>query len=254
MNYLGKSSFSISRFFQNVIASPKKSEADTFFLYWLCYVGFLVFVAFIMWHANVWWVIIKSDPTGLTIMIIFVFSFSTIWVGYRSLFFLRERAILDEWIASSELKNNNLIAPSGLKGFINDYFLSLLLKKKREDHERFHLTEILSERLNGVSDSAWWVNGIQIKLGLLGKVIGFSILAIQISEIQNFDASQSQNVLKTLTGGLGIALITTAVGLVANILLGVQLLKMDRCADELLADTLSFAENDLDSYLERKEL
>ena len=71
---------------------------------------------------------------------------------------------------------------------------------------------------------------------LLGKVIGFSMLALQIGQMQNFDAAQSQELLKSLTGGLGVALLTTMVGLVGNILLGLQLTRLDRYADAILAD------------------
>ena len=86
-----------------------------------------------------------------------------------------------------------------------------------------------------------------LKLGLLGKVIGFSILALQISQIESFDPSQTQTLLKSLTGGLGVALLTTAVGLVGNIVLGFQLVRLDRCADGILADALYFVETDLQS-------
>jgi hypothetical protein len=128
---------------------------------------------------------------------------------------------------------------------VHHYFEGLLEKSRRADYDNAQLTEVLAERLHGPSESAWWVNGIQIKLGLLGKVIGFSILALDISQIQNFDASQSSTMLKSLTGGLGVALLTTAVGLVANMLLGVQLVRMDRCGDGILADSLEFAETGL---------
>jgi biopolymer transport protein ExbB/TolQ len=67
-------------------------------------------------------------------------------------------------------------------------------------------------------------------------VIGFSMLALQIGQIQNFDPSQSQELLRSLTSGLGVALLTTMVGLVANILLGVQLTRLDRYADRLVTD------------------
>jgi len=80
------------------------------------------------------------------------------------------------------------------------------------------------------------VNGIQLKLGLLGKVIGFSILALQIGHVQSFDLSQSQDLLRSLTTGLGVALLTTMVGLVGNILLGLQLTRLDRYANRLVAD------------------
>jgi biopolymer transport protein ExbB/TolQ len=42
-----------------------------------------------------------------------------------------------------------------------------------------------------------------------------------------------------LTSGLGVALLTTMVGLVANILLGLQLTRLDRYADEFLAQAQS---------------
>ena len=54
--------------------------------------------------------------------------------------------------------------------------------------------------------------------------------------MQNFDASQSQDLLRNLTTGLGVALLTTMVGLVGNILLGLQLTRLDRFADALVAD------------------
>jgi hypothetical protein len=95
--------------------------------------------------------------------------------------------------------------------------------------------DLLLENTHGSHGTAWWVNGIQLKLGLLGKVIGFSILALEIGQLQSFDPAQSQDLLKSLTLGLGVALLTTMVGLVGNILLGLQLTRLDRYADELVA-------------------
>ena len=33
--------------------------------------------------------------------------------------------------------------------------------------------QVLGEQAHGPHEMAWWLNGIQLKLGLLGKVIGF---------------------------------------------------------------------------------
>jgi hypothetical protein len=95
--------------------------------------------------------------------------------------------------------------------------------------------DLLMDKTHGPHTTAWWVNGVQLKLGLLGKVIGFSVLAMQIGQIQSFDPSQAQELLRNLTSGLGVALLTTMVGLVGNILLGLQLTRMDRFADDLVA-------------------
>jgi hypothetical protein len=236
--------FSLSRLFQpRVMASPV-SGADRLFLQWLCFVGLLVFASFLMWRANIWGVLVAADPTGITLMIIAVFVGSTLWVGMRAWALMHERQSLDVWKLATISYTPSTLPENGDTA-VHSYFSALLDKSRRHDYDNAQLTEVLAERLHGPSESAWWVNGIQIKLGLLGKVIGFSILAIEISQIQNFDASQSQTLLKTLTGGLGIALLTTAVGLVANMLLGVQLVRLDRCGDGILADSLELAETQL---------
>jgi hypothetical protein len=236
--------FSLSRLFKPRVTISSVSEADRLFLQWLCFVGLMVFASFLMWRANIWGVLVAADPTGITLMIIAVFAGSTLWVGMRAWALMHERQSLDAWkLAATSYTPSTL--PENGDTAVHSYFSALLDKSPRHDYDNAQLTEVLAERLHGPSESAWWVNGIQIKLGLLGKVIGFSILAIEISQIQNFDASQSQTLLKTLTGGLGIALLTTAVGLVANMLLGVQLVRLDRCGDGILADSLELAETQL---------
>ncbi len=213
---------------------------------WLCFAGLLLFAAYLCWKANIWGVLVNADPTGITMMIVAVFVISSLWVGSRAWMLMRERQTLDIWQQAARLAYGpSSQTPAGYPGAVQDYLAGLSEKARRKDYDNAQLTEVLAERLHGPSESAWWVNGIQIKLGLLGKVIGFSILALDISQMQGFDASQSASILKTLTGGLGIALLATAVGLVANMLLGMQLVRMDRCGDGILADALEFAETEL---------
>jgi hypothetical protein len=236
--------FPLSRLFKPRATISPVSGADRLFLQWLCFVGLLLFASFLMWRANIWGVLVAADPTGITLMIIAVFAGSTLWVGMRAWALMHERQSLDAWKLAANTDASSTLPDNGATA-VHSYFSALLDKSRRRDYDNAQLTEVLAERLHGPSESAWWVNGIQIKLGLLGKVIGFSILAIEISQIQNFDPSQSQTLLKTLTGGLGIALLTTAVGLVANMLLGVQLVRLDRCGDGILADSLELAETQL---------
>ena len=256
MNSVARRLIPLSRFFPSRATSLPKagfgSEADRFFIQWLCFVGVLLFAAYLCWRANIWGILVAADPTGITLMIIAVFCASTVWVGLRAWMLMRERHALETWKQAAQPGYGVVQAPSDTSGVVHDYFSGLLEKSRRRDYDNAQLTEVLAERLHGPSESAWWVNGIQIKLGLLGKVIGFSILAIDISNMQTFDASQSAAMLRTLTGGLGIALLTTAVGLVANMLLGVQLVRMDRSGDSILADSLEFAETGFNSLTNRE--
>jgi hypothetical protein len=192
---------------------PRRREAEPLWLEWLTLVGGLAFCTWLLGVRGVWGLLLGADPTGLTLVIMAVFLCSTLWCGQRSRELQRQRDLL----------------AGGAKGWAAEYTAALR-------HDAAAATDLLLEHSHGPHGTAWWVNGIQLKLGLLGKVIGFSMLALSIGRVQSFDPSQSQELLRSLTAGLGVALLTTMVGLVGNILLGLQLTRLDRYADALVAD------------------
>ena len=192
---------------------PRRREAEPLWLEWLTLVGGLAFCTWLLGVRGVWGLLLGADPTGLTLVIIAVFLCSTLWCGQRSRELQRQRDLL----------------AGGANGWTAEYTAALR-------HDAAAATDLLLEHSHGPHGTAWWVNGIQLKLGLLGKVIGFSMLALSIGRVQSFDPSQSQELLRSLTAGLGVALLTTMVGLVGNILLGLQLTRLDRYADALVAD------------------
>jgi hypothetical protein len=205
-------------------AASRQTALEPLWFEWLALCGLLAFGTWLMGVRGVWALLLTSDPTGLTLVIIVVFIAATLWAGARSRELLRQR----QWL---------LLARQGgdlaqVQGWAQEYLYALSLAP-RDIHTPL---DLLLENTHGPHQTAWWVNGIQLKLGLLGKVIGFSVLALNIGQLQNFDPAQSQDLLKSLTSGLGIALLTTMVGLVGNILLGIQLTRLDRFADVLLAD------------------
>ena len=189
-------------------------EAEPIGFEWLALAGLFVFAAWLLGVRGVWGLLMRSDPTGITFVIIVIFAVATLWCGVRA----------------RELMQQQAAAAAGKPGWATDYLAAL----RAAPRDRAAPLDVLLERTHGPHSTAWWVNAIQLKLGLLGKVIGFSILALQIGQIQNFDPAQAQELLKSLTTGLGVALLTTMVGLVGNILLGVQLTRLDRYADGLV--------------------
>jgi hypothetical protein len=170
--------------------------------------------------VGAWQRLLAADPTGLTILIVVLFAASTLWCGQRA------------WQLGLE---HQALLQQRSQGWAHSYLAQL---HTHPEHQTV-AQSLLSENTHGPHEMAWWINGIQLKLGLLGKVIGFSILAYQLGQTDSFDPSQSAQLLKNLTGGLGIALLTTVTGLCGNILLGLQLMRLDRCADALVADILS---------------
>jgi hypothetical protein len=194
------------------------------FLLWLAFMGLLAFATLLLWQAGAWHRLVEADPTRLTIVIVLLFIGCSGWAGRRAWVLGRQRTALD--------------MARHAEGSWSGEFLQ---GTARPGADRASWLAVLGERAHGPHEMAWWLNGIQLKLGLLGKVIGFSILALNLGEMNSFDPSQSAQLLKSLTGGLGIALLTTVTGLTGNILLGLQLMRLDRFADALVADALALS-------------
>ena len=192
---------------------------EPIWLEWAALFGLLAFAAWLLGVRGVWGLLLRSDPTGITLVIIVVFVCATLWCGARS------RELQQQHRAVKNMAADD----SQPASWAADYW-------RGGSGDADTRLDLLMEQTHGPHTTAWWVNGIQLKLGLLGKVIGFSILALNIGQMQNFDPAQSQELLKSLTTGLGVALLTTMVGLVGNILLGLQLTRLDRFADQLVAD------------------
>jgi hypothetical protein len=198
---------------------------------WAALGGLLLFAAWLLGVRGVWGLLLRSDPTGITLVIIVLFGCATLWCGARSRELQMQRRALQDARPSTSMATATQ-SDRQTTSWAAEYLRGLDAPQGDADAP----LDLLLEHTHGPHSTAWWVNGIQLKLGLLGKVIGFSILALNIGQMQNFDPAQSQELLKSLTTGLGVALLTTMVGLVGNILLGLQLTRLDRFADLLVAD------------------
>jgi hypothetical protein len=208
------------------IALPRPGPAvEPLWLEWVALAGLFAFAAWLLGVRGVWQLLLQSDPTGITFVIIVIFAAATVWSGGRARELGRQHAQMLQAIA----RGSGRAEPGA--GWAAQYWRDLAAAPRDTGAP----LDLLLERTHGPHGTAWWVNGIQLKLGLLGKVIGFSVLALEIGQIQTFDPAQSAQLLRSLTTGLGVALLTTMVGLVGNILLGLQLTRLDRFADELVA-------------------
>ncbi|MET0542594.1 MAG: hypothetical protein ABWZ88_12645 [Variovorax sp.] len=199
---------------------PARTERpnEALWFEWLALAGVLGFATWLLGLRGVWALLLSADPTGITLVIVVVFAGATLWCGARTRELERQR----RWVVTAPLRD----------GWGAQY-LRLMAQPQTDTDTAL---DLLLEQTHGPHATAWWVNGIQLKLGLLGKVIGFSILALTIGKVRSFDPAESQELLRSLTSGLGVALLTTMVGLVGNILLGLQLTRLDRYADRLVAE------------------
>lgn len=228
----------------------REENSTPLFHLWLAFAGLLSFAFLLLYWQGIWAALLSADPTFLTVIIVLLFLACTFWAGMRAWKLEQEhqgliafeqslssgKVACEQWLAEHEPLWARL------------HFRALIAKG---EHWREHnaLNDLLAEKASAPHEMVWWVNGVLLKLGLLGKVIGFSIMAMQLGSMEAFDPSQTAAILKTLTGGLGIALLTTITGLTANILLGLQLIRLDRQADFITAKAIHIAEVSLPAVM-----
>ncbi|MBL8334012.1 MAG: MotA/TolQ/ExbB proton channel family protein [Rubrivivax sp.] len=186
--------------------------AQRIFWSWALMAGLALFTAWWLQTHGWWRELVDGDPSGISVGIVVLAVVVTLWCGRRA------------WVLQAQ-------AAAG----------SPWRQAWREERTRAADTagQLLAERSHGPHETAWWFAAAAIKLGLLGTVVGFIVMAAQIGRMPSFDIDQVQNLLKQMTAGMAIALYTTLVGLIANLWLGLQLLLLDRLADRLAADILA---------------
>lgn len=241
---------SFGRPVSNFNSSSSKITSEPIFVLWLAFSGLLLFAGYLLFEKGVWASLLSADPTYLTALIVVLFISATTWVGFRAKKLATEYEQFAEF--EKQLEQHPNLAQEWLThhqpSWAHELFVSIQSKGSAwRDHSK--LIDLLAEKASAPHEMTWWLNGVLLKLGLLGKVIGFSIMALQLGAMDSFDSGQTSAVLKTLTGGLGIALLTTMTGLTANILLGIQLMRLDRYADALTAKAIKIAEVDLQKII-----
>jgi hypothetical protein len=190
------------------------ARAQRLFWGWAVAAGLALFVAWWMQTRGLWQQLVDGDPSGISLGITALAVLTTLWCGRRCAQLQQEAGPGSAWRAEAAAAWAR--APEVA-------------------------AQLIAERCHGPHETAWWFASAAIKLGLLGTVVGFIVMAAQIGAVASFEFDQIQSLLKQMTGGMAIALYTTLVGLVANLWLGLQLMLMDRVADRLAADLLARA-------------
>ena len=100
------------------------------------------------------------------------------------------------------------------------------------DFDAQHREAILARWLN----HGWFAADAVLKLGLLGTIIGFILMLAPISKLSGYDAASLQAALGEMSAGMAVALYTTLMGLVANLLLRLQFQILSDAMQEYLLE------------------
>lgn len=223
----------------------------TAFLYWLLLAGLIVFFLFLSWDLQLFQTIFVQDITRISSLIFILFIAVSVHCGYRS-WFVASQSLMLLKIKKLSLDDLKLLSDDAFesRSVIKD-FLSKVLNSHSEPDKTL-ATEVLAESLRGAHQVGWFMAGVVIKLGLLGTVVGFVLMLSSISAFEQLDISDIKELMQQMTLGMGVAMNTTMVGLIASMTLGIQLLLVDRCADRLLLETIDFSLSTVDLVVDNR--
>ncbi|GLR27597.1 MotA/TolQ/ExbB proton channel family protein [Limnobacter litoralis] len=206
----------------------------TIFLYWLLIASATALAAAIVWDQGLLLKIFILDNTRICAFIAFCFVGGTLLAGWRSLYLSRQAEYLDEI-----QRNPRRVQFEPGQSICWDYLSHHDPMAKASEGQL--LAEVMAEEARGNHQIGWFLAGLMIKLGLLGTVVGFVMMLATLQGISTLDVKDIQGVMAQTTGGMGVAMYTTLVGLVGSILLGLQYILLDRFADGLVARAVRFA-------------
>lgn len=195
-------------------------------LYWLWYVGLVSFGVYISWDLQVLQPMITTDTTRISVLILGLCAVGLMHGGYCAYFLSQQQKVLTNNHPQNQL----------------NYYLTA--RNNPQINESL-LAEQLVEYLRGKHQVGWFITGMQIKLGMLGTVIGFVMMLTSLDGIHSLDINQLQTLMQYMTKGMGIALNTTIFGLIGSMILGIQYLALDRYADTLLIKILQIPKSTL---------
>ncbi|WP_181389828.1 MotA/TolQ/ExbB proton channel family protein [Leucothrix pacifica] len=220
-------------------STDTKSFSATPLLSWLWLAGLLLFMVMLTWETGLLPDVLAADQTRISVVLLILTALTSVHCAYRSYQLTRLELELLRWQNKQITLNTNQTQATVLSTQ-----LSLMLSH-RDNRQPDNLAlngELLAEHFHYQHAFGWFSAGAMIKLGLLGTVIGFIMMLTSIGELDSVDIEQVQRLMQQMTQGMMVALNTTLLGLVGSMILGVQYLLLDHCADQLLLRVMTWVQ------------
>ena len=224
-------------------------------LYWLMLAGLIVFGIFVCWDRGLITIVLETDQSRVSSVIACVFLVGTFHCCTRAIYVstqinqLRDLEKIKQhpnFVSGDANKRKLLITNSGVSS--HSISLSYLAQSNILDSTstKSHsnpsaLLDILISKAKNSHDTGWFMVDVLVKLGLLGTIIGFILMLASVSVSDDMDVAGLQNIIKSMSNGMGTALYTTLTGLVASMILAIQYLLVERGSDCLIERSIQLA-------------
>lgn len=188
------------------------------------------FAMFVAWKSGGLAFVVINDSTYISEAILLFFWSTTLYCGRRAFRLSRELLAVQQF-AGLPLAADAL-APAQAS---QTWSSQVLARHANPQDERAQWLESLEEKILGPHDVGWFITESLTKLGLLGTVVGFLIMLTALIGSNQLELSAMQMILRDMASGMGIKIIATVVGLLCNMVLALQWLLLDRCAQKILS-------------------
>ena len=202
----------------------------------LALVGCLMFGVFVLWHFRYFTLLIESDRSYLSVVILTLYVLVTAYWLAQCHRLGALQAALSKLTASLEGNNDSHCATVYLA--LQQKILGL-----PEDQAPSNPRSVasLADHLQNPHALGYFVSDLLLKLGLMGTVIGFILMLGPIAEIEQFEPALMQQLLTAMSGGMAVALYTTLTGLVTSTLIKSQYHLADHAVVQII-NTLEWLE------------
>ena len=178
----------------------------------LILLGLIAFAFFVAWHYGLLQHIIVTDRSYLSSVIFIIYiALSVHWL------YVAVRLSLESDSVDLFGHNSQGPWPDEQGNLVKD--LTSQLHKDLTPNQVTGLLDLFADQVSNRHSIGYFVSDVLLRLGLLGTIIGFIIMLIPVSEIQEFDSSAMQRLLASMSGGMAVALYTTLTGLITSTLL-----------------------------------
>lgn len=226
-------------------------------LQWLVGAGVVLLAFYIAFREGLFTLLINSDRSFLSIVILVAFALINLHVIYRVFVISSEHNVLLHFqellikrhsFSCNEAQQliccGQIQPPSYISRHVKNLIARLAVEQSPTETANLqtHLLNALEKRIVGGHKYGWMLADLMIKLGLVGTVVGFTIMLGSVATLEHYDMETMQDLLHRMSGGMRVALFTTLTGLLSGLLLAVQYQFLDYHADALLAEIEELAE------------
>jgi hypothetical protein len=228
-------------------------------LRWMIFTGLTLFAAALMWRYGWFGLMLLSDRTYISSVIIFLYVCGCLHCLWRTVAISREGEVAraDELLLNADEDDHTLSSSAGNlpPGCLTEHIRKLIDKSRHQGGGKIDQTLLLrtlADRLRGSNGLGAFISDTLMKLGLLGTIIGFIIMLAPIAGLDASNKEMMRTSMGVMSDGMAVAMYTTLAGLVGSILLKTQYYMLDAATNQVFSRAVTLTETRVVPALERQ--